>query len=136
MSANLDLVRSIFADWERGDFSDASWAHPKIEFAFVDGPEPGHWHGIEQMDAAWHDWLGGFVSFRSEAHECRELDHGRVLALTTFIGRGRASGVDLGQMTTEQAATFQIREGKVTRLGLYWDRNRALGDLGLAPEAG
>ena len=58
-SKNVDLVRSIYADWERDDWNSAEWAN-----------------------------------------------------------------------------LFQITGGEVTRLVLYFDRDRALADVGLAPEGG
>ena len=78
MSANLDLVRSIYADWEHGDFSTADWAHPDIEYVVADGPEPGTWSGVGEMAAAFRDLLGAWEDFRVRADEYREVDEGAV----------------------------------------------------------
>jgi hypothetical protein len=53
MSENLDLVRSIYADWERGDFSQVEWADLEIEYTGVDGLLPGTSRGIQAMGAGW-----------------------------------------------------------------------------------
>ena len=49
---------------------------------------------------------------------------------------GKSSGLEVGgQMATKAANLLQVRNGKVTRLAIINDRERALGDLGFAPEA-
>ena len=133
---NLELVRSIYAAWERGDFSSAEWAHPEIEYVIADGPEPGTWTGLSGMGEAMRSILSAWEEFRGEPEEYRALDDERVLVLTRRSGRGRTSGVELAQMQATGAQLFHVRGGKVTRFVTYWDREQALADLGLAPDAG
>jgi hypothetical protein len=88
------------------------------------------------MAEAWSEYLSAWMQFRIEVDEYRELDDGRVLVLTRNTGRGKTSGLELGQTGTKGAALFFVRSGKVTRIVTYWDRQRAFADLGLDPEAG
>jgi len=131
MSANLDLVRSIYADWERGDWSSTEWADPRIEFVLADGPEPSRSTGIAEMAAAWRDRLNVIDDARVVAEEFRELDDGRVLVLVGNAGRASLSGFEIGQLGSARvAAVFRVDGARVTRLVLYWEWRRALADLG------
>jgi ketosteroid isomerase-like protein len=134
-SANVDLVRAIYAVWERGDYRSTEWADPEIEFAMVGGPEPAASTGVTGMAQAWRKRLSAWDEFGAKAEEYREVDHERVLVLVQNTGRGKARGLEIAQMQTLGAALFKIRDRKVTRLVIYWDRTQAFADLGLAPEA-
>ena len=131
MSENLDLVRSIYEATERGDFSDATWADPEIDYVFVDGPEPSAFKGHAGLVEAMRQTLPAWDRFVTRVDEYRELDTERVLVLLHSRGRGKASGVELGTLGHRGAQVAHVRDGKVTRIAVYYDRDRALADLGL-----
>ena len=129
----LDLVRSIYAAWERGDYKPAEWAHPDIEFVAGDGPTVATWTGLAGLAEGARGFLNAWAEYRIEAAEYRELDGERILVLHNISGRGKASGL---QLESKTANLFHVRDGKVTRLVAYFDPERALADLGLVPETG
>jgi hypothetical protein len=78
------------------------------------------------MAEGWRSFLKTWEGFRTEATGYRELDGERVLVLARFGGRGKTSGLELGRMRTNSAALFHCQNGKVTKLVIYWDGQRAL----------
>ena len=111
-------------------FGSAEWAHPDIEFETADGPatrqldgaRPGGRAAMREFLSAWQEW-------RVDADEYRALDDERVLVLQHYSARGKTSGAELGGVWAEGANLFTIRDGKVTRLVCYFDRERALTDV-------
>jgi ketosteroid isomerase-like protein len=98
VSENLDLVRSIFAAWERGDFRAVDWAHPEIEFVTPDGPTHSTWRGRAAMAEGFRNFVAAWQGFTVEVEKYRELDDGRILVLVRHRGRGKTSGVELAEV--------------------------------------
>jgi ketosteroid isomerase-like protein len=133
--ANLNLVRTIVSDWERGDFGSAEWAHPEIEFVVPgEGPASGTYTGLAAIADGMRDLLDAWEEVRLEVEHYRELDGERVLVLGRFTGRGKTSGVDLGKIRPPSALLFQLADGKAVRVVYYTHREEVVADLGVAPE--
>jgi ketosteroid isomerase-like protein len=131
MSENLDLVRSIYAGHEGGDYSRVDWAHPGIEYLIADGPTPSTFRGLAELATGMREALSAWQNLRTTVDEYRELDEKRVLVLLRYSGRGKTSGLELDALDTRGARVFHVCDGKVVRLVHYYDRDRALADLGL-----
>jgi ketosteroid isomerase-like protein len=79
----------------------------------------------------YRDFLSASQGHSSHPESFRELDDERVLVLAHARGQTKRTGMDLGQMQTNVAVVYHVRGGKVVRLVLYLDRDRALVDLSL-----
>jgi hypothetical protein len=87
------------------------------------------------MAQARGEFMRAWKGYRAWADEYRELDDERVLVLAHSSGRGKTSGLEIGQTPASGAIVFHVRGNQVTRLVIYIDLERARTDLGLTPEA-
>jgi ketosteroid isomerase-like protein len=61
----------------------------------------------------------------------REPDDERVLVLARDAGRAKESGLELSQVHARSAMLVHVRDGRVTRLALYAEGDKALAELGV-----
>ena len=128
-AGNVEFLRGIYARWERGEFASVDWADPDIEFAIADGPSPASARGVAEMARMWFEAISPYEGLTVAAEEYREIDSERVLVLTRNEGRTRGSGFDIGRIHTPGANLFHVRDGRVVKLVVYFDRDNALADL-------
>jgi ketosteroid isomerase-like protein len=120
---NLEVVRSVYEQWARGDFSDNSAFDPDVEFELVDWPHTGRSRGVDAMWATWSTALAAWDDFRSEPSRYIDVDDRLVVVLNRISGRGKVSGAEV---VADTATVWTLDRGKVTRLALYWDTATAL----------
>jgi 2-(1,2-epoxy-1,2-dihydrophenyl)acetyl-CoA isomerase len=125
---NVEIVRSILAAWESGDFSSADWADPEIHF--IPAGLGSETHGIEALSRQWREFLDAWDEFATVPKQFLPAGDDRVLVLVRFQGRGRGSGTPV--MDFEGGQLFSLRDGKVVKLALYSDTEKALDAAGLS----
>ena len=113
---NVELIRRIYARWERGDFAK-EFFDPRVEYVRV-GAEgvggSGEWHGVDEMWRASGEWFQSFEDIKIESERFVDLG-ARVLVISRVTGRGRRSGLDVEY---EIGHVFTIGNGEDPALGV------------------
>ena len=126
---NVEIVRSAFAEFERGNFWIPEIFDPSVRVVwldFVEGEtESG---GLEELGRMVKEWVRSFEQLTTVAE--RLIDAGdQVVVIAEWRGRGKASGA---LTTWHYAAVWTLHDGKVTRIVAYRDPAEALEAVGLS----
>jgi hypothetical protein len=105
---------------------------PEIEYVVADGPEPTSGRGLTGLGQAWGAWISAWEDLSIQVDEYRPLDDERVLVLARKSGRGKHSGLEIDDTHAKGAVICHVRDGKVLKVILYYNRAAAFSDLGLS----
>ena len=106
-SANLDLVRSIYANRERGDYGSTEWAHPDIEFVIPDGPEPVSLKGVSAAMGWARDFLSAWEGSASRSTStASSTTSGFLCSPAPAVGAAEGAGSNSAGRAVEERAYF------------------------------
>ncbi len=121
---NVDVVVKQFEDTNARDFAAVMEAYAEDVTLVVHGEKVGMLGQAATGKAAVGEWFGDwFRQFARGYHFDIEESRGigdRVLLIANHHGRGRDSGVPVEE---RWAYVYTVREGKVSRVELWGDRD-------------
>jgi ketosteroid isomerase-like protein len=125
---NVEIVRSAFAAFERGDVSHIINLMADDLVTHRLEPDNAIYHGREGFFQATAEWTEGFEDWRATAEEF--LDAGDdVLVQVHQTARGKGSGVPV---ESHFWFVFAMHERKVARLSFHTKKASALEAAGLS----
>ena len=124
---NVELVRSIYDDWLRGDFGGDNF-DPDISMVESDViPGATSAHGLDAVLRYMKSFSNYWAEFRLEPQEY--IDAGdRVVVVARLSGRGKRSGIDV---VREWAYVWTVRDARALRMEAYAHRDEALEAAGM-----
>ena len=127
----MEIARSIYAGWEQGNFSEGpNLFDPEILFESVmpDSSERIVAHRPEGIEEFMREFLTQWRDYRMIGDDFRQLDADTVLVDGRQAGIGRRSGVSV---EIPIYSVWTLQDGKVIRLIVEFDRQKALEAAGL-----
>jgi ketosteroid isomerase-like protein len=129
---DVALLEGILEEWGRGEFWNGAPYADDVVFVRA-GPDGGEYHGIEGLTAAWRDFLAAWEDFRITTDRVMAGEAGVYVLLIGLNARGKGSGVTID---AEVANVVRMRDGRIARLEMFWDREAALAAAGVGEDAG
>jgi ketosteroid isomerase-like protein len=132
---NVELVRSIYAKTERGDFGFLG-REQDLRALFVPGfewhtredlPDAGTRNGYEGLARLGAEWAEAFDHFHLDVDELLDA-HDHVVAVARICGSLRGSG---HQVEVDETQVWKMRDGRATEVRAYLTRPQALKAVGL-----
>jgi ketosteroid isomerase-like protein len=122
---NLDVVRSMYEAFDRGDPDGAlAHFHPDVVLDATARLDGGVAHGRKQLNSTIGRWLAAFEEWREEIEEMRDLGS-LVFVVATQRGRGKGSGIEV---EARYALLYEVRGAKIVRMTMFTDPADALAE--------
>lgn len=126
---NVEAVRRIAAEWERGSFPAEVYAED-VRIVWLEGvgvtPET---RGLDEARREIGNWLRNFDNAVLAVEEIVDAGGDQVFTIGVWRARGKASGVET---TWRFGQVWTIRDGKVTELVSYTDPDEGRAAAGVA----
>ncbi len=125
----MQVLKRLEEHFNRRDFDAyAQLLDPAIEWHVArEDPDTTVHHGRDKACGYLRRWIDAFADLRLDIEEGRDAGDG-VLAVLRMRGHGTGSGVPLDERVN---FLFSLRDGRVTKVEEYFDRDEALRAAGL-----
>jgi ketosteroid isomerase-like protein len=129
---NVEIVRRIYAEWERGNFAAGlTWfaADIRFEVFMPDASENVTAHGLTELRDFMGSWFAQWQNYRIMGDEFRAVGDDKVFVGGRQAGTGHRSGAEV---ESPGFGVWTFRGGKVVELFVHYNRHKALEAAGLS----
>jgi ketosteroid isomerase-like protein len=128
---NVEPVEGTWAAFQRGDVAAMrATCHPDVLIVQPpEVPDTKAYSGLAGVKEAVEDWPKQWDDFQFEVLELIDVSDTQLVSVTRHRGHGTMSGIEVDTIV---AYVHTIRDGKLTRLDMFFSKEQAFEAAGLS----